>query len=103
RILTLDEALTKNPSVTISLSYQKITKALYTPLTFQKKGASFMDLFFMTRPQEVIRYLEPKQNYETYQREPGVLYEPFIKVDGMDKYTAADPNEQETGKIDFEE
>ena len=103
RILTLDEALTKNPSVTISQSYQKITKALYTPLTFQKKGASFMDLFFMTRPQEVIRYLEPKQNYETYQREPGVLYEPFIKVDGMDKYTAADPNEQETGKIDFEE
>lgn len=54
RILTLNDALTDNPSITISLEYQKIAKALITPLSFRKRKASFMDLFFMVRPQAYI-------------------------------------------------
>lgn len=51
RILTLSKSLSENPSVTVSLSFQKLSKMLYTPLTFRKHGASFMDLFFMEKPQ----------------------------------------------------
>lgn len=51
RIVTLDRALKDNPSVTITLSYQRLSKALYNPLTFKKRGVSFMDLFFMEQPQ----------------------------------------------------
>lgn len=58
QILTLNRALTYNPSVVISLSYQKINKALYNPLTFAKYKPSFMDLFFMKQPQRIIRNIE---------------------------------------------
>lgn len=51
RILTLKQALTDHPSVTISLLYQNLKKTLYYPLTFKKNKPSFMDLFFMQRPQ----------------------------------------------------
>ena len=102
RILTLDEALTKNPSVTISLSYQKITKALYTPLTFKKHGASFMDLFFMKHPQLVIRDLKPIDVIDSG-RKPEELYNPFQEVEDIDKFTTDASEEMESGKIDFEE
>lgn len=49
-IITLNNALTDNPSIIISLSYQKIGRALYNPLSFKKHGASFLDLFFMEAP-----------------------------------------------------
>lgn len=50
-ILTLNQALTDNPSVSISLLYQRLSKQLYNPLTFRKGKPSFMDLFFMETPQ----------------------------------------------------
>jgi len=50
-ILTLNRALTDNPSVTISLLYQKLSKSLFTPLTFRKSAPSFVDLLFMEQPQ----------------------------------------------------
>lgn len=50
-VLTLKQALGNNPSVSISLSYASISKALYAPLTYKKNKASFMDLFFMEQPQ----------------------------------------------------
>lgn len=101
RILTLDEALMKNPSVTISLSYQKITKSLYTPLTFRKNGASFMDLFFMKKPQLVIRDIDEEETQPV--REPGVMYEPITIVGDINKFTADNPDDEETGCVDFEE
>lgn len=55
QILTLDEALMQSPYALISLMYQKISKQFRTPLTYKKTGASFIDLFFMERPQDVIR------------------------------------------------
>jgi hypothetical protein len=53
-ILTLNQALTNNPSVTVTLMYQRLSKTLYNPLTFAKGKPSFMDLFFMEKPQEYL-------------------------------------------------
>ena len=50
QVLTLNNALTDNPSVIISLMYQRLSQTLYNPLTFKKNGASFLDLFFMENP-----------------------------------------------------
>lgn len=50
-ILTLKRALFDHPSVTVSLLYQNLGLALYYPLTFKKTKPSFMDLFFMQKPQ----------------------------------------------------
>lgn len=57
-ILTLNRALTDNPSVTISMLYQKLDRALYNPLTFKKNAASFLDLLFMEKPQEFMSNME---------------------------------------------
>lgn len=57
-MITLNQALTNNPSVNISMSYQKLAKALYNPLTYKKHSPSFMDLFFMEKPQD---YLSAEQ------------------------------------------
>lgn len=54
QLLTLNEALTNNPSVIITLMYQRLSKTLYNPLTFRKDGPSFIDLFFMENPTEYL-------------------------------------------------
>lgn len=74
-IMTLNQALTKNPSVVISLSYQKLSKALYNPLTFRKNAPSFMDLFFMERPQY---FLNNKDNIRP-SKKPTDVEEEIIK------------------------
>ena len=51
KILTLKQSLMDNPSVTISLLFQYLSRALYYPLTYKKTQSSFMDLFFSRRPQ----------------------------------------------------
>ena len=102
RILTLDETLTKNPSVVISLFYQKITKGLYSPLTFQKKKASYMDLFTMEHPQRFIRDISEEDIRK--KRKPGELYEPFITLEDSTKITAEESNTDDDGTIlDIEE
>ena len=86
-ILSLNRALTCNPSVTISMSYQKVSKLLYNPLTYRKRGSSFMDLFFMEKPQYAIRGIEePKE--EEFKPTPGELYEPMIFFEDPNKVTA---------------
>ena len=60
RVISLNKALTNNPSITNSLSYQRIAKALYNPLTFRKHKPSFMDLFFMEQPQEYMNSVDIK-------------------------------------------
>lgn len=87
-ILSLNRALTCNPSVTISMSYQKIGKMLYNPLTFKKKGSSFMDLFFMEKPQYAINNIESPTT-EEYKQAPGELCEPMIFFEDPDKVTVA--------------
>ena len=54
RMFTLNQALTNNPSVIISLLYKDLQKVLYNPLTFSKNRPSFFDLFFCEQPQVYI-------------------------------------------------
>lgn len=54
QLITLNDALTNNPSITVSMSYQKLSKVLYNPLSFKKDKPSFLDLLFMEKPQEFI-------------------------------------------------
>lgn len=54
QIITLNQALTDNPSIVISLLYQNLSKMLYYPLSFKKKGTSKMDMFFMKQPQNFL-------------------------------------------------
>jgi hypothetical protein len=51
RMFTLNQALTNNPSVIISLLYKDLHRVLYNPLTFTKNAPSFFDLFFCEQPQ----------------------------------------------------
>ena len=53
-MITLNQALTKNPSIVISMLYQKLGKVLFSPISFRKHKASQLDLFFMVKPHEVI-------------------------------------------------
>lgn len=79
QILTLNSALTSNPSIIISLMYQRLSKALYNPLSFRKDGASFLDLFFMENPTE---YLNKENVTATtrYDKNDGKsLIKPLIK------------------------
>lgn len=51
RMITLNQALTNNPSVVISLLYKDLHRTLYNPLTYKKHAPSFFDLFFCEQPQ----------------------------------------------------
>ena len=93
QILTLNEALNNNPSITISLSYQKITKMFYSPLTFKKHGASFMDLFFMKTPQRVIRGIDDEKVIETHN--PGDIWEPVKFSEDPNKFTGEEGEEED--------
>ena len=86
-ILSLNRALTCNPSVTISMSYQKVSRLLYNPLTFKKHGSSFMDLFFMERPQYAINGIENDANKSNIDKKNGTLIEPMIFIDNPDSVT----------------
>ena len=63
QLLTLNKALTYNPSPVITLTHEKIAKALYNPLTFKKNKPSFLDLFFIEKPSEFISasHVEPSR------------------------------------------
>lgn len=61
-VVTLNDALTNNPSITTSMSYQKLSKTLYSPLSFKKHGTSFLDLLFMEKPQEFMLNRELVKN-----------------------------------------
>lgn len=49
-ILTVESALKRHPSVLIGLSFQDLGRQLSNPLTFKKRGTSFIDPFFRERP-----------------------------------------------------
>lgn len=52
-MIGLNKALTDHPSVTVSLQFEKQSKALYYPLNYKKRKAHSTDLFFMTQPQNL--------------------------------------------------
>lgn len=53
-ILTLGSSLTNNPSIAVTLEYQKIGSTLVSPLSSKKRTPSYMDVFFMPQPQNYI-------------------------------------------------
>lgn len=77
-LLTLNKALLYNPSPIISLTHEKIGKALYNPLTFRKNKPSFLDLFFVEKPSEFISasHVEPakKKKEKSDKVVPGIEF-----------------------------
>ena len=74
-ILTLKQALDKNPSITISLLNEKLEKTFYAPLTYRKHAPSFVDLFFMEQPQMFIDnkdMIDGTVEYKDYGADDGI-------------------------------
>ena len=61
QILPLSSALSNHPSITISLMYQGISRALISPITYKKNKPSRMDMYFMEQPQVFL-----KDNNDSY-------------------------------------
>ena len=55
QLLTLHQALLKNPSICITLLYSHLSKVLYSPLSFKKHHTSVVDFLFMRQPQKFIK------------------------------------------------
>ena len=109
QILTLNEALSSNPSITITLSFQYLSKLLYNPLTYRKNKPSFMDLFFMDAPQN---YLDPERYVDEIKEtdNDGKMITPFIVTSDSNEYSvdvdyedSNDGNQTETPEEDSEE
>lgn len=75
QILTMKQALDKNPSVVISLLNEKLEKMFYMPLTYKKTAPSFVDLFFMEQPQQFINneaMVDGTVEYKDYTADDGI-------------------------------
>lgn len=75
QILTMKQALDKNPSVIISLLNEKLEKMFYMPLTYKKTAPSFVDLFFMEQPQMFINndhMVDGTVEYKDYSADDGI-------------------------------
>lgn len=57
QLLTLDQALTANVSIIVSMLYQKLSRLFINPLSFRKNGPSFLDMLFMKSPQTGSDYI----------------------------------------------
>lgn len=87
QMLSLKDALTNNPSVGISLEFNKLTKALYSPLTFRKSKASSVDLFYMTKPQGYMSLIPVESDIKSDKEE---FVDPFTIVPEESKVTDSD-------------
>lgn len=63
-LVNLDTALKNHPSITTTLEYQKVSKTLYSPLSYKKTAPSQMDLFFMNKPQEFMSAVDTVKSNE---------------------------------------
>lgn len=86
QILTLNGALTDNPSVTVTMSYQRLSKTLYNPLTFRKNKPSFLDLFFMTKPQDFLYNTEHIVEGVKGEGDDRKIIDPFIHIEDEEDY-----------------
>lgn len=75
QILTMKQALDKNPSIIISLLNEKLEKTFYMPLTYKKTAPSFVDLFFVEQPQMYINnpnMVDGTFEYKDYSADDGI-------------------------------
>lgn len=93
QILTMKQALDKNPSVIISLLNEKLEKTFYSPLTFKKHAPSFVDLFFMEQPQMFINnsnMIDGTVEYKDYGADDGINKRLINPVQRLDKDESED-------------
>lgn len=89
-LLTLNEALTDNPSVIVSLMYQKIAKAISNPINFRKQEPSIYDPLFMRKPKKFLNAdheiwdLPNYKNPKTPKKVPMTI---FKKHDNIDDFS----------------
>lgn len=76
RMISLNEALKDNKSITVSLMYKDINKLLFYPLSFLKSSPSVLDLFFMTKPQNYMS-IEPEESNIIEDKEEAGPIKPF--------------------------
>ena len=76
RMISLNEALKDNKSITVSLMYKDINKLLFYPLSFLKSSPSVLDLFFMTKPQNYMS-IEPEISNIIEDKEESGPIKPF--------------------------
>lgn len=87
QIFTLNDALNNNPSIIITLMYQRLSKVLYNPLSFKKNGTSFIDLFFMENPTEHLAKTTEIVEGRPDDEKSDTLVKPFTKVTSNEDYT----------------
>ena len=93
QILTMKQALDKNPSVIISLLNEKLEKTFYSPLTFKKHAPSFVDLFFMEQPQMFIdnpNMIDGTVEYKDYGADDGINKKLISPVQRINKDESED-------------
>lgn len=74
-LVNLDTALKNHPSITTTLEYQKVSKTLYSPLSYRKTAPSQMDLFFMNKPQDYMESVETIKSKEPKELYRGIIYD----------------------------
>ena len=88
QILTMKQALDKNPSVVISVLNEKLEKMFYMPLTYRKHAPSFVDLFFMEQPQIFIKndnMVDGTVEYKDYSADDGINKKLIVPVRRLEK------------------
>ena len=83
-ILTLNESLTNNRSISVRLQSSKISKTLTSPANRKLSKPSNMDLFYMEQPQNYMGKDYIKSTYEPKRVEHKVI-KPFYPMSEADK------------------
>ena len=94
KLVTLNDALLNNPNPSITLMYQYLPKILYTPLTYRKHAPSFIDLFFMERPQDFLNTKFAKQYVDSETMVDNVPWKidmAYLREDNEPKKKLVDP------------
>ena len=83
RMITLAQALTNHPNISTSLEYQKLPKALYSPISFKKTAPAFLDLFFMVRPQDEMDIRIEDADIKSDKNENSPLMVPISQIENQ--------------------
>lgn len=89
QILTLNESLTNNRSISVRLQSSKISKTLTSPANRKLSKPSNMDLFYMEQPQNYMGNEYIRSTYEPKRVEHKVI-KPIYPMSEADKMTLAD-------------
>jgi hypothetical protein len=80
QILTLNESLTNNRSISVRLQSSKIARTLTSPSNRQLSQPSNMDLFYMEQPQKFMTDEYVKSTYDPNKKNKRVIKKPLYKI-----------------------